>query len=319
MKKIFFLLLVLFVQLTLSAQDKIITTSGDTILCRIVSVSNGQIVYEQQVGNHISGKIISLSDVAEYFRGQAKQLSNEIYISQLRTPAPAQPWLLSLSVGGAYLPWLLENVTGEYAENDDYKKLNKGFALNANAHYLITNHVGFGVHYSFFTSGYKSNFPLMIDSYYPTYTKANSRDRQYVNYAGLSVVFRQFLDENSKFSLSQTLSGGLLFYRAESQNKIFFPGYYGGYGYGGYGQFQYVSENALITGDTFGATVGISAEYKILPYLSVGVGGNFMYGKLSKASIEYKNSFGNTEKATNVENPLNLSRIDYSLVLRFQL
>ena len=321
MRKIFFLSFVFFMQLTLSAQDKVITTSGDTILCRIVSVSNDRIIYEQQIDKkQISGKTILLSDIVEYFREPSKQLSNEIYILQT-TPIPEHPWLLSLSVGGAHLPWLLENVVDESAENGDYKKLDKGFALTANVHYLITDYAGFGVQYSFFTSGHKSNYPTMIESYYPVYSNLDICEHQYINYAGLSVILRQFLDKNRKLSLSETLSGGLLFYRAENQYKIFFPYYT--YGYQDYyGQFRYISANTLITGNTFGATFGISAEYKILPFLSVGVGGNFMYGNLSKVSGTNKTSYSSTtEKFTDekLENPVNLSRIDYSLVVRFQL
>ena len=321
MRKFLILLFVLFAWQTLPAQDKIITANGDTILCRIISVSNNHIVYEQQTDKKlVSGKIIPLSDVAEYFRVPAMQSSNEIYVSRVPAPAPEQPWLISVSVGGAYLPWLLESITEEFTENDDYKKLDKGFSLNANVHYLITDYVGFGVQYSFFTSGYKSNYSLMLEPYYPTYTNMDIRERQYVNYAGLSVIFRQFLDKNRKLSLSETLSGGLLLYRAEGQYKSFMPDYsslYSQYSV----QMRYFSQNALITGNTFGATIGISAEYKLLPYFSVGLGGNFMYGSLSKASSEYKDSYGQTGKSTDekLETPRKLSRIDYSLVLRFQL
>ena len=317
MRKILFLSFVLFVQLAVPAQDKIITTSGDTILCRIVSVSDSRIIYEQRTDKKdVVGKMIPVSEVAEYFRAPVAQLSNEMYH---RSRTPEQPWLLSMSVGGAYLPWL-ENIMGESSENNDYKKFNKGLALSANIHYLITNNIGFGVQYSFFTSGYKSNYPTMIDSYYPVYSNSDTRERQYINYAGLSVIFREFLDQNRKLSLSQTLSGGFLLYRAESQSKGFWP-YYDPSTLQNYTQFRDVSQNTLVTGNTFAGTIGISAEYKILPYLSVGLGGSFMYGSLSKVSGEYKDSSGVTDTVTDVKLPksLKLSRIDYSLVVRFQL
>ena len=321
MRKFLFLSFLLYVWQMLPAQDRIITASGDTILCRIVSVSGDHIVYEQPADKkQVSGRIIPLSNVAEYFRTPAAPSINEIYNSWM----PEQPWLLSFSAGGAYLPWLLESVVAESAENDDYKKLNKGVVLNASMHYLLTNHVGFGIQYAFFTSGRKSNYPTMINPYYPLYSNLDIRDRLYMNYAGLSVIFRQFLDRNRKLSLNETLSGGLLLYRGESQGKIFLPFFYisPSSGYGDYNnQFQYLCQNSLKTGNTFGATIGISAEYKILPYLSVGFGGNFLYGNLSKFSGEYKDSTGNTGKFTDekLENPAKLSRIDYVLVIRFQL
>jgi len=320
MRKILFLSFILLVQLTLSAQDKIITTSGDTIFCRIVSVSDNHLVYEQQADKkHASGKTISFGDVAEYSRVSTVPPSKEI--SSSRTPE--QPWLLSLHVGGAHLPWLLESMGGEYAENDDYKKYAKGFALNANAYYLVTQHVGFGIQYSFFTSGHKGIYPTRMGQSY-VYSNSDIRERQYINYAGISAIFRQFLDKGKKFSLSETLGGGLLLYRSESQSKIFIPNdhyFFVNSQYYNYNLFTYISQNALTTGDTFGATFGISAEYKILPCLSAGIGGSFMYGSLSKISGKYENSMGSQNRTTGhkLKTPFKLSRIDYSLVLRFNL
>ena len=314
MRKMFLLPLALCLQITMLAQDKIVTISGDTILCRIVSISNDHIVYEQQIDKkNILGKTILLSEVGEYFREPYTQLTNGLFSSR----APEKVWLLGLSVGGGHLPWLLENVTEESAGNSDYKKMDDGFALNANVHYLVTQNVGFGIQYSFFTSGYKGNYPTMIELSYPIYSNSTIRERQYIHYAGISVLFRQFLDGNHKFSLNETFGGGLLLYRAESQSSTFLPYTTGFYTT----SFSNFSQNALVTGQTFGASLGISAEYKILPYLSVGFGGNLLYGKLSKAGGEYKTSFGDFGKFSDqdLDNPLKLSRIDYSLLIRFHL
>jgi hypothetical protein len=300
----------------LSAQDRIITVKGDTIFCRIVSMSDNHIVYEQHAGEkQVSGKIIQLSEVAEYFRAPVTKSYDEIYISR----TPEHPWLFSLSLGGGHMPWLLENVEEESAGK--YKNFSNGLTLNATVHYLITNNIGFGVQYSFFTSKIKNNDPAMISSF-PLYTSSDTRERQYINYAGLSVIFRQFLDNKRKFSFSETLGGGLLLYRAEEQSKMFMPYYDSGiYQQNYYGQVKYVNQNSLITGNTFGATIGISAEYKILPNLSIGIGGGFLYGSLSKINSKYKDSISGKVNSESMkpDNSLNLSRIDYSLVLRFQL
>lgn len=315
---VFFLLTWIFCTAGL-AQDKIITIRQDTIMCRIVSVSGSHIVYEQNAENeYVIGKTISLGDVAEYYRDS--QVSEVYRLKKRSSWIPEKRWLLSLSAGGAYFPWLLENAAPEYSENEDYKKLSKGLALNATIHYLITGFVGAGIQYSFCTSGYESNSPLMIESFYPIYSTSYVYERQYINYAALSFVFRQFLDRNRKFSFNETLSGGLLLYRIEDQNSLFLPYYGSGIHYGS-PPLQKVRQNTLITGNTFGATVGISAEYKLLPYLSIGIGGNFMYGNLSKMNNEYKNSMGEERKIIDQElaNFLKVSRIDYSLVLRFNL
>jgi hypothetical protein len=292
---------------TAAAQDKIITTSGDTVVCRIVSISDSHIIYEQQSDDKsISGKTISLAEVSEY----ARTSDNPPSITAKKAILPERPWLFSLSGGGSWMPWLLKNAEEDVPEDSNF---NQGFSLSASAHYLLRDYIGFGVQYSFFTSGYESDAPMMIESYLPTYTNSYIKERQYVNYVGASVIFRQFLDRNHKLTLNETLGGGLLMYRAESQSTVFIPMDY--YGYGGN-----MSQNALITRNSFGATAGISVEYKVLPFLAVGVGGNFMYGRLSKINGKAKDSTGYAEELSDfeLENPINLSRIDYSLMLRFQ-
>ena len=317
MRKILFLSLVLFIQLSLFAQDKIITQNGDTILCKIISVSDNRIIYEQKDDkSYISGKIISLDEVAEYYKESSTQLSKKMGFSR----RPQKPWLLSLSFGGGHLPWLLENMPENSAEYSDYKKLDDGLSLNTSLHYFITKNIGFGVHYSFFKSQIKNNYLSEIESSYPIYSNSSFHECQYINYIGESVIFRQFLDRKNKFSFSETLSAGILIYRGESQNSIFLPNS-SGYGYGGYGGYSDASQNILITGIAFGLSGGVSAEYKILPFMSVGIGGNFMFSKLTNASGEINNSYGSSNKYTNekLDNPINLSRIDYSFVIRFHL
>jgi len=322
MRQILFLTFVLFLPLALTAQDKIITSSGDTIFCRIVSVSSNNIVYEKQVDKqYVAGEIIPIGDVAEYFREPVAQPSTIKTISR----NPEKPWLLSLYFGGAHLPWIFDNVPDQSAANGYFKKLETGFTLNASAHYLITKNIGFGIQYSFFKSEGKSNDPMQLDSYNQVYSMMDISERQYINYAGISVIFRQFLDKSRKLTLSETLGGGLLLYRIESQSKSFLPTYsYYNYSsipiYQYYTQFQDFVQNILMTGNTLCATGGISIEYKILPYFSIGVGGNFMYGNLSKVSGEYKISTGDSGKINEtLLSSLNLSRIDYFLVLRFNL
>ena len=272
MKQIF-LLSFIFVCLVLSAQDKVITVSGDTILCRIISISDNHIVYEPQIDEQsVSNKTIPIRDVADYFRAPNTQSSNGMF--------RRRPWLFNLSSGVAFLPWPLEN---EY-----YKGRDKGFTLNTNVHYLIRDYVGLGLQCSFFMSGY---------------IRRLNPERLHINYVGLSAIFRQYFDRKRKLSLSETLSGGFLLYHSKQESGLF------------------PVQNFLITGNTFGATVGISLEYKLLPYFSIGMGGSFMYGKLSKANFEYKDSFGIEEKIPKqeLENPLNLSRFDCSLFIRFHL
>lgn len=307
-------LLILFVFLlslsALKSQDKIITHQGDTILCKIVSVNATHISYELKTDNeYVVGKSILIENVKEYIR-IPEEPSNDSYVyikrKQLQKK-PAHPLLFTLSPGGSYLPWLLDFVGGNYS--NEYKDLNKGLHVNSSLHYLFNTLVGAGFQYSFFTSGFNGSVPVYIGSMYPVYSVAESRNRQYINYVGGSGILQQFLDKSHKFQLSETLSAGLVMYREESQTTFDFPDTSG--------DFTTQTLNSLTEGMTFGATLGISAEYYIQPKFSVGVSGDFMYAELRKASAEMKSTYGgHSSNSGKLSSPINLSKIDYSLFFR---
>ena len=177
---------------------------------------------------------------------------------------------------------------------------------------MFSSSIGFGLQYSFFGSGYHGDSFQTIDQTYPIYLIANIKTRQYVNYVGPSVLFQQFLDPNHKLKLSETLSVGVLSYRNEEQFSMDIPSS---------SSYTTSSYNVLGNGLTIGGRLGCSVEYLVLPYLSVGVGGSFLYGQLSTMNLEYRDSGGNSESIPNqkLDNSLNLSRFDYGLVLKFHL
>lgn len=54
--------------------------------------------------------------------------------------------------------------------------------------------------------------------------------------------------------------------------------------------------------------------------MSVGVGGDFIWALLKKASIETRgsNDYSSSTEDQELSDPMNLSRIDYSIVLRYK-
>ena len=307
MKKLFFLSLFSVLVVVMNAQDKIITINQDTIECHIVSIGAEQISYEQKTANgYMFGKSISIDQVASYFRMPQPD------VSRMFSRRPEHPWLFRLNAGGSWMPWLLEDT--EYLP-DSGKKIARGFHLNASGHYLLTRFLGVGIQYSFFQSKANAEYPVDAGGFYlPIYTMLYEKEKQYINYVGASVIFRQFLDKNKKFQLSETLSGGVLFYRAESQASTMFPDSYSS---------AYIehNSNSLITGQTFGASLGISAEYYLSPFFSIGLGGDFFFGLLKKVDVKQKgsNNYNADIKNAELDDPLKISRIDYSLSLSFYL
>lgn len=300
MRKLFFFCIFSLLAVIANAQDKIITVNKDTIECRIVSVGNERINYALKSANgYLLGQFIPIEQVLSYSY-LPKSNSNSF------SRRPERPWLFRFNPGGSWMPWLLEDVE----DTPNYrKKLSKGFHLNASGHYLFASFWGVGIQYSFFHSKTDGEFPL---GYNNIYIIASEKEKQYMNYIGPSMIFRHFLDKNKKFQLSGTLSGGMIFYRIEEQLSFMFPDSYSS-------TYSKSTINTLNTGSTFGATFGFSAEYYISPSISIGVGGDFLFGLLKEVDVKQKdsNKNSNTFKDAKLDNALKISRVDYSLGLSF--
>ena len=280
MRKIIVCLLLLVYFITVKAQDKIITTKHDTISCKIITISTSRIFYEQTEADKVTGKSISIDEVEGYTR-QPKTLANNQY----------------------------------YADNYGYIAKR----MHPRKHFWTFN---LALGNSYMHELFENLEVAEIDDYYlqlkqgihlnanALYVSANVNVRQYINFVGPSVLFQQYLGQKHKLKLTENLATGFLAYRFEQQKTVDIPSN---------SYFYTNTDNALTTGKTIGATMGLTAEYFIRPNLSVGVGGSFLYGKLTNVTWEYKNSNGDSEEETHEEmdEPLNLSRFDYSVVLRF--
>lgn len=218
-----------------------------------------------------------------------------------------RPWLLRVSSGGSWMPWYIEE------ENPlDYQdKLACGFHVDGSGHYLFNQYLGLGLQYSFFTANTDGSNPALANYYSPVYALLHEKRKLYTHYVGLSLVSQQFIGESKKVQLSETLSGGMVFYRDESQVLLEYPHYQGYY--------IIQNDNSLTTGHTFAARFGLSLEYFLSPSLSIGVGGNFLFGLLKKVNKEEFSPYYNSNVTNKIDlrHGLKISRIDYSLGLNF--
>jgi len=305
-----FALLPIFLLLvcTTKAQDRIISTNHDTILCKIVSINNEHIRYElTNKDGSVTGKFMNLSQVMEYTRSVRQEKNSKPGKPKLSKPVSTSEnkWRLGLSIGGSTMPRYFDNASD--AISDSYKKLKNGFHINAGAHYMLNNSWGIGAEYSFFNSSFSGD---MQTQYSPTeFITISEKTRQYINYLGPSVLLVQDLDARRKFTLNESLSVGALFIRLEDQNT--FPNVDNS----GYTD---VTNNSLLTGISLASKLGISAEYRLCRKVSVGIGGDFIWCSLKKANYEEKGP-NNSSSVNNQEltNAMHLSRIDYSIVLRY--
>jgi len=308
-----FALLPIFLILFFStkAQDRIVSMNHDTIHCTIISINNERIMYElKNKDGSVTGKFMNLSKVAEYTRTPQPDNNSQPRKLKKSNPlnVPENLWYMGLSFGGSTMPWYFDNLEST-AMPDYYNKLKTGFQINTSAHYMITGFLGVGAEYSFLNTGFSGS---MSTEYSPTiFLMASEKYRQYINYLGPSVLFLQHLGVRRKFKLRESLSAGALFIRLEGQST------YPNVDYSGYTD---VTNNSLLTGNSLSAKLGLGAEYRLDRNVSVGLGGDFIWGLLKKANLESRgsNNYSTSTQNQELPNPIILSRIDYSFVLRYQ-
>jgi hypothetical protein len=308
-----FALLPIFLLLffSMKAQDRIIKIDHDTIHCRIVSIDKEHIMIEvKNRDGSVTGKTLRLSQVAEY--SSFPQLKNKSKTSRLKVSkpekVPVNVWSLSLSVGGSNMPWYFDKLETA-AMPDYYNQLETGFHINTSAHYMVDSFWGVGAEHSFFNSNISGSIPTQYSS--SLFLMVSEKYRHYINYLGPSLLFMQYVGTQRKFILSETLSVGAMFVRLEGQST------YPNVDNSGY---HNATTNSLLTGNSLSAKFGLSAEYRLNRNVSVGLGGNYIWGSLKKAYFESKgpSEYTTTSQNQNLPNPLNLSRIDYSVILRYQ-
>ena len=311
MKKVILFSFLLLLFIGANAQDKIINTNNDTINCKIISISSERILYElRNTDGSVKGMFIPLSQVAEYLR--SNQSKKDSKIPKPESPkskyTKENPFCLSLNLGRSNIPWYFDNIESPSTMPDYYNKLKTGFHIRATGHYMINNLLGVGVEYSYLktsTSG-SMQFEPSESIYFMDFEKY----RQYINYIGASVLLQQHLDAQRKFILSESLSAGVLFLRLEYLNS------YPDISQSGYSE---ISQNTLLTGNSFSMKLGLSTEYRLYKSISIGLSGDFIWGSLKKASFESKgsNNYSSSSEDQKLSHAMKLSRFDYSFFSRY--
>ena len=305
-------------------QDKIITTKNDTIFCRIISVSQTYIQYEQKSDKqNVIGKFIPIEQIQEYSHNSQGQKISENSPDINQWAEPFQRWRIGLQGGGAHLLSSFASSKSSMQEAgipqsqiDDYhKQLRNGIYAGANIHYMIFPFLGFGVSYSLFSTSIQMNYNIRSNDYYygydiPSFYSMGEKDKIYVNYIGPSVIFQHWLDKNHRFRLNAELTVGYIRYREEDRLDPYqYVGYLilnrsSGSGY-----------NLLTKGNSLGGNMQVSLEYYPLSWLSVGVNAGFFTTTFK--TLNLSNSDTSIEQKLDRADYLNMSRLDYSIGLQF--
>jgi hypothetical protein len=181
-----------------------------------------------------------------------------------------------------------------------------GISADADFHYLFSRFWGIGLRYSLFTSSVKMDYTILdATSDIPIYCNVNEREKFYLNYLGPSILFQQWLGKNHKFKLNEIVSFGYMLFRDEKQ----------------FDPYQYVfvnpetnakQYNILKEGNTFSGTFQLSLEYYPVSWLSFGANGGVFYSVFRSLEVS-----DNDSKKTDKSITLDLSRVDYSIGIRF--
>lgn len=296
MKKSILWFILLLLAVSANAQDRVITSGNDTIFCRIIDVSSGFIRYEQY--SRTDGRIVKII-----------QMKNIVEYRQANDAAVENPWLTGFSAGIGFMPRITDNAINT-DQIEGYEKVKWGLNLTGSLYYLFTPKIGWGGTYSFFTSGINGNFLSQLENSYPIYSYIYLRERHILNFAGMSFLLQQLPVYNQKIRFRESLSVGPLFYRGESQFSQRFPVATG---------VSYVAQQALIEGYTVGLSAECAVEYPIVPGLDAGVVIGYLYGKVTKVNGKSVDSNGSLYEArgAQLDNPLNVSRLSLSMIVRF--
>lgn len=306
MNRLVALSLFLMVLTGLKAQDGIITTNKDTILCRIVSIDNGRILYEVKEKNgSVTSTFIDATRVASFTRSVTSIKSNKSIPSE---PSQNSGWNFQMTAGLASLPWYLDNAPSATTDQAFYKSIKTGYQVGITAINESSESAGIGLEYSFFTSGFRGNVLSSTSSNF--YAYISEHFNQYIHFLGPSIQFKQFFDRQKRITLCETFSGGALLYRLEDQTS------YPNITPSGYTDY---TVNTLMTTSTLAAKAGLTATYRLNHNLSIGLGSSFTYGTFKNANLTIRDP-ENSTKYNNQElsKSFNLSRIDYSFVVRYQ-
>jgi len=357
-KKIFIVFFLLFAFTYAKSQDKIVTTQGDTIFCKIVSISLDFIKYEQKDYNQMPvNYAVPMRQVQEYSLGpRSAESTSPINRNPIEKPAPiplkkkqetkplspplnrktaANPfspasynskdaesffrWRIGIQGGGSYVLNTLAHSRqamkdlGVYPTtqaDDYYKKLRYGLSAGADIYYMISRSLGVGVKYSGFTSSVQMNYTVnQNNAAIPTYYSVSEKERIYLNYVGPALLLQQWLGSSHRFRLNEEISVGYIFFRDQIQ----------------FDPYQYVfvnpitnqkQYNVLKEKNYYSGVVQLSFEYYPVSNLSLGLSAAGVPAIFRSLKVS-DNSMTNVEETLGKSHSLDLSRIDYSLSVRF--
>ena len=300
---------------TCYAQNRIILSSGDTIVGTISKVSKNYLYFKQDVhGVSTSGRI-KKDNVREwtYFQQNSieKKLEDDVTSTEKVIIPGIQPEkeknlsgrhkiMASVTSGFGYLlgdtreaaEQLKLMGVNESAAQNYYNHLKFGAQVKSSLHIFLGADYWLGLIYNGFHSNAEIVTPIQMDDEFMYYGKLG--ERNFVNFTGISLYSSKRYGSKEKIGLNSSFGIGPAFYRDE---------------------VEMYGEQVLITATSPGFNTTLGLEYFFQSRLSLGVEAGFFLSKVSR--IKVKNATETRETELDKENYENLSRADFSVSLNY--
>lgn len=181
--RLFFIIVTLttaFLTMPVQGQDLIVTTTGDSINCKITRQRADFVYFTYMKERQVQNTLIPAEQVAALHR---KFYSTPEIPAGTVVKTRTGQWVGGLYGGYSYrLSKLSDKLP--YQFKDHYKKLKSGLGVGGDVHYFFSENLGFGVRYDF--NRYTNNEPSIAD------------EEIKMHYIGLSMLNRLTLKNDRK-------------------------------------------------------------------------------------------------------------------------
>lgn len=282
-----FLVLVFFSQVVLS-QDLIVTTSGDSINCKITKVKDENIYFTFKHKDEIRNTLLPLTNVKNHVNDFFQK--SEVPKDKVFAKQNFEHFRFAINGGLGYETARIGD--GVPSDFKDYaRQLKSGYVFGGDLTYYFLEVLGVGVKYSQFNSSNNLD-NIYVDDGQGVRKYGRMSDDLSINFIGPTFSTRLFNGDKSKafiFSL--------------------------GLGYMGYSDNKVIVDNYKMTGSTMGISYDVGYDFEVSKKAILGVQLSLISGTL----LSYKWDDGTSVQTIKLQNDEyeNLSRIDLTIGLRF--
>ena len=288
MKNLLIAFLALFISSSLCAQDVIVTTSDQTISCKITKLEKDYIQFVYLKDGVYESTLIQRSEVKSFKQGFDPTI--KIPKDSLPGYIDASGIRLAISGGLSYDPGRIEGVTPE----NFYKDLRSGYHIEIGGIYFFDRTIGVGLKYNLFKSS-NSFDNVSFDNPDGEQVTGRLENKITASFIGATLATR-FLGKNTKTAFFINSSFGLLHFKNE----------------------QVLVDNYEVNAKTFGTSVDLGYDVQVAKQFYLGLQLGITGGRIKKFDFESPDGT-ETVELPNGQRFIGNPRLDFSLGVRYTL